>query len=47
MNRSIYRWVTVRGIIVSCGMTGRAMARPPTEIKSKLFVTKSDAKKPH
>lgn len=32
MNRSIYRWIPVLGIIVFCGMTGRAMARPPTEI---------------
>lgn len=33
MNLAGYRcWVPALGIIIFCGMTGRAMARPPAEI---------------
>ncbi len=42
MNRSIYRWVPVFGIIFLCGMNGRAMARPPTEINLSYDLEKKD-----
>ena len=32
MQRAVYRWIPALMIIVFWGMTGRALARPPTEL---------------